>query len=394
LASVLLSAFACGERITAPGACPTFCPDDQIVVLDTLLLDGVVQDSTFTGFLPAYSASVMQLVNEPGGVEAVALARFVAFSDSLPLSPVDTLKGPIVATDSFRLDIPIARRAATIQGLQIAIHRMPAGVDTLTVYDAVAPFFHDSTVLDTLDVPDTLSVGRFLAVLPGDAFPNLDADGRLITLGFRLIAPEPTYLELGAVESTNAVILTRFTKVDSAGTQVFRNEGRLPGLDTYFATADVPAPPGALVVGGIPSARAFLRLAVPSAIVDSSTVVRATLILVPVTPVVGPPGDTLILLGAGISADVGAKSPLVGVPADSVAFRVGRVAVGSTDTLRLDVTDLVRSWRANPTRPRVIVVRAVPEGGSLSAAALGSSLLGGAPILQVTWIPPVTLGDR
>jgi hypothetical protein len=156
----------------------------------------------------------------------------------------------------------------------------------------------------------------------------------------------------------------------------------------------VPAPAGALVVGGIPSARAFLRLALPSAIVDSSTVVRATLILVPVTPVVGPPGDTLTLLGAGISADVGAKSPLVAVPADSVAFRIGRVAVGSTDTMRLDVTDLIRSWKTNPTRPRVIVVRAIPEGGSLSAAALGSSLLGGVPILQVTWISPVTLGDR
>ena len=394
VALAVVSAVACGERITAPGTCPAYCPDDRVALRDTLLLSAVTQDSTFSGFVPAFKASGLQLVTNPGGLEAVGLVRFFTYADSLLVFATDTIRAPALATDSFRLDVPITRRAGTLSGLQLAIYRMPAGVDTTTDYATVAPFFDDSTHLITVDVADTLAAGRFLVVLPGNAFPTFAADQRVAALGFRLIAPTATYLELGALEANNAISLTRFVKIDSSGTQVGRIDGRLPAMDTYVPTSTPPSPTGALVIGGIPSARAFLRMSIPSRILDSATVVRATLVLVPQSAAVGAVGDTLQIVATGITADFGAKSPLVAVPVDSLVLRIGRVAVGSADTIRLDVTDLLRGWRADPDRPRTIVIRAVPEGSALGAVALGGSAGGSAPTIHVTYIPPVALGDR
>lgn len=394
VACALLTAMGCGERITAPGTCPAYCPDGRVVSRDTLLLSAITRDSTFTGFVPAFRAGDMQLVANPGGLEAVGLVRFFTFADSLFVFANDTIRAPVALTDSFRLEIPIVRRAGTLNGLQLAIYRMPAGVDTTTDYAGVAARFDDSTLLVTVDVPDSISAGRFLAVLPGTAFPTFAADERVAALGFRLIAPSATYLEIGSLESNNAISLSRFVKIDSSGTPVARTDARLPALDTFLPTATPATPAGALIIGGLPSARAFLRVEIPSRILDSSTIVRATLVLVPRSPAAGAVGDTLQLVATGITADFGAKSPLVQVPVDSLVLRIGRVAIGSADTIRLDVTDLLRGWTASPDRPRTIVIRAVPEGGALGVVAVGGTTGGGTPTLQVTYILPVALGDR
>jgi hypothetical protein len=247
----------------------------------------------------------------------------------------------------------------------------------------------------TLPLEDTLSTGSDTVRLAADAFPTLDADGRIAAVGIELRAAERGYLILGTLEGAAAVSITRHVQVDSAGVSVPRAEGKLPAFDTFVAP-DPPAVPGdVLRVGGAPSRRTLLRFSLPPRILDSSSVVKATLILVPSQPAVGAPGDTLHVLAQGIAVDVGAKSPLVAVGQDVLGALLGEVVVGSTDTLRLDVTDLVLAWAADSTRPRSVMVRAVPEGNAFAEAFFGSS--GGAanrPALQVTFVPPLTLGGR
>jgi hypothetical protein len=116
---------------------------------------------------------------------------------------------------------------------------------------------------------------------------------------------------------------------------------------------------------------------------------------VPTQPVAGAPGDSLRLIAQGVSADVGAKSPLLPVSQDSVLARLAVLPVGSTDTVRLDVTDLVRSWTIDTLRPRALMVRAVPEGGTYPALAFASTRsAAGGPSLHLTFVPPITLGGR
>jgi len=111
---------------------------------------------------------------------------------------------------------------------------------------------------------------------------------------------------------------------------------------------------------------------------------------VPTEPVLGAPADSVRILVQRVSADVGAKSPLVTVPADSVRFRSTSVTVGAPDTVRIDITDLLGDFQLDPERPHVVVLRAVPEGASFVEARFGSTANAAArPALHITFVPPV-----
>jgi hypothetical protein len=390
-------ATACQEDLLAPGAgaCPAFCPPEQVVVVDSLLLDGVVNDSSFVGYVLPGEAGGAQLVSDAGGPVPTsrAVVRFAPFAERLQLGPGDTTTGPVIAIDSFEVRIPITSRGGA--GLELRLYRLPATVESNVTFAALDPYFADSALVATLPLPDSLTNGSDTVRLAADAFPTLDADGRVAALGLELRAVDRGHVVLGTLEGAAAVTLTRHVQVDSAGQPVARAEARLPSFDTFVAPDPPAIPDDPLRVGGAPSRRSLLRFSLPPRILDSSTVVKATLILVPVQPSVGAPGDTVRMLAQGVAADVGAKSPLLAVAEEDLTLLVASVLVGTADTVRLDVTDLVLSWAADSTRPRSVMVRAIPEGNTFGEVIFGSS--GGAaarPALQVTFVPPLTLGGR
>ncbi|MDH5196932.1 MAG: hypothetical protein OEY20_06745, partial [Gemmatimonadota bacterium] len=226
------------------------------------------------------------------------------------------------------------------------------------------------------------------------AFPGFATDGNRGAVGVALRAPTG-YVQLGSDDGQDGISLTRFVQVDSAGTSVPRREGKLPDFDSYVSTAGPMPGPDEREVGGAPATRTMLRFALPPRIADSSRVLRATLVLVPTGPVTGAPGDSLVVVAQGLNADVGAKSPLQGIPSDSVALRVAFLPVGVADTVRLDVTDLVIGWTRDSTRPRAFSVRAIPEGVAVATLRIGAASSGPArPRLHVTFVPPLTLGGR
>jgi hypothetical protein len=319
--------------------------------------------------------------------------RFLPYAERLLLGPGDTTTGAVLGLDSFDLRVAIQTRGDS--GLELRFHRLPATIDPSATFAGVEPYFHDSTRIGTLAIPDSVQAGAVNARFAADAFPTLEADGRIAAVGIELRAVERGFVTLASVEAVDPPILTRYVRLDSAGVTVSRLDGKLPGLDTFLGP-DLPATPGGVLrVGGSPSARALLRFAVPAQILDSSTIVRATLILVGVEPAIGAPGDTVQLIAQGVAADVGAKSPLVGVAQEDLLARLVPLAVGASDTARFDITSLVLRWAADTTRARAIMVRAVPEGNAFAEGRFGSSASAGArPALQLTYVPPLRLGGR
>jgi hypothetical protein len=96
-----------------------------------------------------------------------------------------------------------------------------------------------------------------------------------------------------------------------------------------------------------------------------------------------------------VAADVGAKSPLVGLSQDELTSLLVPLPVGAADTLRFDITTLARRWAADSTLSRAVMVRAVPEGNTFAAGLFGStSSAGSRPAIQVTYVPPISLGGR
>jgi len=397
--TALLAVVGCGEDLTAPanGTCPDFCPPEQLEVVDSVLLDNVLSDSAFGGYVQSWDATSLQVYRDStagGDAGSRAVIVFQAFSDSLLIASGDTTRGAVLGTDSFVVQLAVRGRNAAFTGLEVALYRIPVGTDSATTFVDLDPYFTDSTLLAVLPIPDTLVSDTLSVLLDALAFPGFAADGNRAAIGVALRSPSG-YVQLGSDNGNDDAELARYVRVDSAGVTVPRLEGKSSIFDSFVASPQAAPTPDEREVGGTPASRTMLRFDLPRRIVDSSTVVRATLVLVPTGPVLGAPGDSLAIIAQGLAADVGAKSPLQGIPSDSVSLRVTFLTVGSADTVRLDVTDLVIGWTQDSTRPRAFAVRAIPEGGSVAALRLGATTSGAArPRLHVTFIPPLTLGGR
>jgi len=397
-AAMLVAAGGCGEDLLAPGVgtCPNYCPPEQLQVVDSVLLDNITSDSTFSGYVQPYEASALQVYRDSTAAAEAngwAVILFRRFSDSLLISSGDTTHGAVLATDSFRLEIPVRGRTSAT-GIELLVYRLPLGLDSTTTAADLAPYFADSTLLATVPIADSVTGSSVFATIDALAFPDFAADSNRTALGIAMRTPTG-FLNVGATEGSSAATLSRYVQVDSAGVSVPRVEGKQPEFDSFLGPPESALTDGERGVGGAPSARTLLRFALPTRILDSSTVVRATLVLVPTGPVLGAPGDSIVLIAQGLNVDAGAKSPLRTVPSDSVALRIGFVLVGASDTVRLDVTDVVIGWVNDSTRPPSLAVRAVPEGATFAEYRFAAVSSGAdRPRLHVTFIPPLTLGGR
>jgi hypothetical protein len=356
-----------------------------LILVDTLMADVVRRDSSYDGYLMAAQAGSMQLGWDGTVPTSRAILRFNRFSDSLFTETAGEY--PIVATDSFRLDLTLLKRTE-LSGLELAVYRLPASVDTSATFGGLDPWFQDSTLVGTAIIPDSVTDGTASVLLPDSAFPTLEPDSGGTALGVVLRAVSG-FVDIATVEGGGSAALVRFLRVDSASTEVPRSESRVPSLDTHVWPDRSPPAPDVLVAGAAPATRAFLRVTAPVVLDTGLTVLRATLLLVAAEPVYGAPGDTLQFRAEALSTDVGPKSPILAVSSDA-SLGLARILTGATDTLRVDITHIVNGWRADTTIPHTVLLRVVPEAGTLGEVRFFSSRRPDlAPALQVTYVPNV-----
>ncbi len=386
--SLLVIAAACTEDVGAPGACPEFCPSSTIKVIDTVIAGLIERDSSFRGFVIPQDAATMQVISG-GAITSRGVIRFLPFSDSVRVIDFGSNQ-PVLATDSFSLRLNLARRFPAGSNIELAIHRLPANIDSTTTFGAVDQFFADSTLIATINIADSVTSDSLSAILAVDAFPTLAADSLVASIGIAIRSVGPALVDVSANGSGNGASLGRWVQIDSTdGTTVQRSESRQVDFDSFlFSASGVPGP-DALSVGGSPSARALLRVNAPSFIVDTSNVIRATLIMIPSEPVIGVPGDTIRIQAEALITDFGPKSPIIPLPSDSLLFGSALLPVGSMDTVRIDITHIVVPWKNNPRLPRSFMLRVVPEGAGVGEYRFQSSRASfGSPLIQWTFIPP------
>ena len=400
LAAGTVAVLACEQSITTPGACPDFCPVGEIQLIDTVFvgtvlvgLDSVLEEESFTGYVEPMAAAAMQVVGGGAAVESHGLIWFAPFTDSAAIDTLGTL-GPIVRQDSFELSLVILDRSPDVTGLEITVHRISPSVDREGDFAALAPFFEDSTIVGVVAVPDDVlddTVSTVSTILPFDAFPEFEADDGQVALGLSIRGGTPAFASLNTRESALGALLTRFVLVEAPGDSVEVSDFRSPEFDGFVDT-DLPSPlAGSLLIGGTPSSRTFVRVKLPPFIMDSSNIVRAHLLFVPVEPALGAPSDTFEVVAEPLGADFGAKSPILLVlDAPIVAAEVG---VGTTDTVVIDISRIVAFWQATPDQVRTLVLRFADEAASVAELRVGSTrFLGSEPALRVTYIPPFSFG--
>jgi hypothetical protein len=391
VAALAAAFFACKEEVSAPGRCPELCPADNLVVVDTMIAGVVTADTSIRGFTTVSVAPIL-LTSTLSTLEAYAVIRFSALPQMwFPAAGDTVLLGTI---DSVALLVRLDARDSLIKNTRLLVYRLPTDVDTSGVFDSVKTFFRDSLPIDSIQIPDTVRSGGLRDTMTVASFTPLAADSFRISLGLAVRADSATQAILASTDFTGAPARLRYYVHGLAPRDTFQTSfDLLPLFDTYVQSPE-PAPPpaGTIVVGNQPSARSYLRFDIPTYYVDSVTVLRATLILVPLQPASGFPGETFTIEAQPILRYFAGKSILF---QDTAVTGRGSVTVGQTTPVAIEVGRVLRLWRGinADSLPRAISLHTGSEFFTFAQLdAAGSGAGATAPRINITFIRPFQFG--
>lgn len=366
---------ACGEDLDGGAACPLLCPGQSVVVFDTIL-EAIALDTTLVGFPPLGLEPSLTLVSRGDTVDVGSVVRF----DVLPTTYLSaTGDSSITAVDSAYVLFAVNQVGTLVRApLRIDVY----DVDTVaadTSLAAIRALFRadrliGGTAFDSAQVRDSIKVYLNNAPL----LAKIRAGARL-RLGFRASSPSGGQVDLGSVDGGQSPILrfdpkpsdtlvTALTVTPRSLTPPNEPQLQLDLADYAVVMAAPPSPTdGTLAVGGFPARRAYLRFNVPARILDSSTVLRATLLLTQRPNPRVAARDTVPIVAQIVRAGVDvvdiARSAIL---LDPFALDTLRVAPGDGGATQLEVAGALRQWTDLEVfrSQRALVLRSTLEGVS------------------------------
>jgi hypothetical protein len=408
IAAALAIAFgACDEKLNGGTSCP-LCPGQPGTLQEDTLL-AVVFDTSIAGF-PTLGGEFAFFVATLGDtIESAAALRF----DSLPtiwrrtnqaddstIAYVDTgshVKLQIITGDTLGLETTVEIYDIDMLGVE----------DTMP--QAVATAFTPDRLLGSRTVPaDSLRDSVKVPIDPAFILARITDTVPMnrIRLGVRVTqAGNPRLTVVSSNSAGSAELVFRPSADTAVAVPTLRVEtfSRVPGDPTLRAhmadyqvviKAPPDPPPNVFRVGGLPARRAYLRFDIPSAIIDSSSVVRATLLLTQRPNPISPEAGDSVGLGHFGVVSGGTLTDLT-----RTLFFIERLQnrdtlfVFATDSAvrNFEMIDWVRAWRGtDPFKtPRAIALASASENFnarqvdffSIEAAAELR------PRLRITYIP-------
>lgn len=430
-----LAALACFENPTSPAQCPDFCPQQRFATVESVFTTAIGGDSSFEGYVTPGRGQWLLATATPD-LDSRPILQTQGMTIRYPIDTgSDTTTGPIVV-DSMKLTLILLRYDTVPHNLRVSVYRLPLGIDSTTSLASLAGAFaaapirevnvdslvaqqFDPVTGDTLLSLDTLRRATTIRLKFDSALTGYsEADSGRIALGFRVTADTAISIALGSSRSGLAPSASWFFRVDSAGVLLSPDSlvrpvpdsiYRLPTFDSFIYDVPAVTVDSSLIIGGIPSSRALLRVTLPRAIRDSSQIIRATLLLVADNPppVVAP--DSAFVRVQRVQADLGAKSPAVN---DTTTEGHSAVFFGAPpDTVAIEVTNLLRRWQVDTLAPTTLSVQLLaldrnptiadsagrfsPEGATFSTLRFFSSRTRARrPALRLTYVPRLTFGAR
>lgn len=394
---------ACDETLEGGLGCGVLCPERPSVLRQDTLR-AVQLDTTITGF-PSLGAEAQLLLAARGDtLDARAILRF----DSLPT----TFRHTNTAIDSSIVDVDSAYVllrfvAVDTLGPSITIEAydvdVTAGDDTAVA--VLAPRFAPSRLLGSITYdPRTLKDTIRVPIDSAKLREKIQAEPqfRRLRVGVRITAASSAELTVSTSNSGNFPKLvfkaSLAATVPAADVSSLSKTPLLPNIAAdlmdfqIVAKAPPVAPANVLRVGGVPGIRGYMRFDIPAAIIDSSSIVRAQLVL---TQRPNPEGAA--------SRDTGAVQPFAiaagGVFTDlnrvllflSAAFDSTRLVPADSGVRSFEIIEIVRSWRGTTAErtPRAIALRSTTEGSKPWQVDFYSNeaLLAVRPRLVITYVP-------
>jgi hypothetical protein len=405
-ALLLFAISACSEKFTSSLGCPQLCGDQSATLLDTTLTGTLSLDTALTGFPLLGGSREFTLIAQGDTIDVRVVARF----DTIP----NTFRHPNASVDSAvtRLDSAtlVFMVDTTIGRPTVPITLDAYDVDTTatdTLRSALIPLFRPdrflgsatyqpSDIRDTIKLP--ISSAAVLAKATSGGHLRIGLKLRPTTAPAKLrisgsdFAPRLTYrVSPDTLVRPDTIRFTSFTPTDDATlATVF-------ALYPIYAAGPQPIPgPGVLAVGGIGGARVVMRFVLPSVLVDSVNVVRASLLLQQLpSRVAASNSDTIAIM----------VNPIIAGPQLTDPFLLSQFSITGTtvglDTVRLvpkdaglrsiELVNLFRVWRSagNANSIRAIVIRATQEGSTAGEIDFVSSEgpVAQRPRIRLTYVP-------
>lgn len=398
-ATVAAAAAACAEKLEGGAACPLLCPEQSVDVRDTVV-DALAFDSSVVGY-PTPGAEPHVLVATRGdSLDVRGILRF----DSLPSRFVRGGDSAITRVDSVRVRLRLDRQGSR---LTAPVVLQAFDVDTTaadTALAALVPLFRPERLIGQLRlVPDSLADTVFVPLNSAAVLDKITG-GKRLRIGLRAAGGGPVQLRFVSQQGGAGPQLSYRATPDTAVKPITVGAiSRSPSTNATFAgeLADytlvvrgtAPPPADAIAVGGLPARRGYLRFALPARIVDSSTVLRATLLLTQRPNRAVDPRDSITVYPQLVTAGT--------VITDIVRAVAFLAPVGSLDSLRVapadsgqrsvEIAAAVRAWRAQGATgaPRAIVLRAGLEGSTAQQIVFfsGRAPAGLRPRVRLSYVP-------
>lgn len=403
---------ACSEKLDSSAACPLLCPEQSVNVRDTVI-DAVMLDTTLVGFPPQGPAAFHLLALRTDTLDTRVVIRFDTLGKQF-VPAGKTVPEDITAIDSVFLKLRLDRLGAKGTGpVVIDAFDVDTASASDTVNAVVTSFFRPDRLLGSATIADPAAADSLRIQLSKTAVLARITSGTHLRVGLRVRGPGSGQIRvLGTLAATTDLTprLTFDPSTDTAYAPITINPVSLTPSGNSLATnftdytivvQGAGAPVGnALAVGAIPGRRSYLRFSLPSRIVDSTTVVRAELVLTqqPVrfgldlrdTVTVAPD----VVVANSVVTDL-TRAALITAPGSGYSLDSLRVIPNDSGPRTLNLVHLVRSWRGLAVdRPRAIVLRTRAEGATPGVVSFFSTeaLPSLRPRLRVSYIPSVGVG--
>jgi len=406
IAALFFSISSCSENLDSSGACPLLCPpvggDVQNTTIDAIVVDTTVQSLSGLGTEP-----VLLLANRGDTLDTRVVVRF----DSLPQTflPAGDTTQAIVQVDSAYLALMID--TLSIKGeapVTIEAYDVDTTANDTSTAAVLALFrpdrFISSQTFARADLTDTLKY-----FISNDVVLSKIQNKLPLRIGLRATGTESSQIRISSTESgfpplmhfratpdttTKPLTVTLLSKTPVGQAIAAAN------LSDYTVIAKAPpqASPTILAVGGLPPRRVYFRFDIPAKIIDSSTVVRATLLLNQIQNSSLDPTDTVrvlpqvVLAGRVVTDPQKAAQIIANISADTLTLRPGDAGLVNVELARA-----VTLWHLQKpdTLPRAIVLKPVIEGGTPLEIRFSSSedvVAALRPRLRISYTRQVPLG--
>jgi hypothetical protein len=409
LAGVVGTLVACSEDLNGTAGCPSLCPEQNVVSRDTLLETFMAVDTTVVGY-PVIGTERFLLVASRGDtLDARAVIRFDSLTQNFTRGGSDsTIYTVDSSTVLVSLDTTGTKATAPVS---VEVYDVDTAVVDTATSVALSLFRPDRLIggktyavtelKDTLRVP--LQNDKVLAKLTGTA-------PRRLRLGLRVRSAASSQIRIVSSDGGGAPTLTYDPSPDTAVKAIVISPSSSTPTDNptlrndltdYQLVAVSPANStgNLLGVGGLPAQRTFLRFDIPTRLIDSATVVRATLLLTQVPTNSVDASDSLtvypqVVRASLTLADVVKSAGILNPPAleiDSLRFRPNE-----SGQRAIEIVGALREWKAigTTTLQRAIVLRSATEGASAQMTLFYSSKAAPAlrPRLRITYVNKVEFG--